>query len=51
MRCAQALGIAVKLTFQGQNQFWLAETYYCILVRRLPRHTHALWRTLFLSVV
>ncbi|KAK9837234.1 hypothetical protein WJX81_000514 [Elliptochloris bilobata] len=28
----KALGIAVKLTFQGQNQFWHAETYYCILI-------------------
>ena len=47
MRCAQALGIAVKLTLQGQNQFWLAETYYCILVRRLfgtllPCRAHSL---------
>ncbi len=33
---AQALGIALKLTLQGQNQFWLAETYYCILVRLEP---------------
>ena len=32
-RWAQALGIALKLTLQGQNQFWHAETYYCILVR------------------
>ena len=28
----QALGIALKLTFQGDNQFQFAETYYCILV-------------------
>lgn len=28
----QALGIALKLTFQGQNQFVFIETYFCILV-------------------
>lgn len=35
---AQALGIAVKLTLQGQNQFWHVETYYCILVRFKGQH-------------
>lgn len=29
----QALGIALKLTLQGQNQLMYPETYYCILVR------------------
>jgi hypothetical protein len=33
---AQALGIALKLTLQGANQFVHAETYFCILVRRSP---------------
>ena len=28
----QALGIALKLTFQGENQFVFIETYFCILV-------------------
>ncbi|KAK9916826.1 hypothetical protein WJX75_007477 [Coccomyxa subellipsoidea] len=28
----KALGIALKLTFQGQNQFTYLETYFCILV-------------------
>ena len=28
----QALGIALKLTLQGQNQFIYPETYYCIVV-------------------
>ncbi|CAL8467064.1 g6600 [Coccomyxa elongata] len=28
----KALGIALKLTFQGQNQFVFIETYFCILV-------------------
>ena len=28
----QALGIALKLTLQGQNQFWYPQTYYCIVV-------------------
>ncbi len=28
----KALGIALKLTFQGQNQFVFLETYFCILV-------------------
>ena len=32
----QALGIAVKLTFQGNNQFRYRETYYCILVGNKP---------------
>ncbi len=30
--CMQALGIALKLSLQGQNQFIYSETYYCILV-------------------
>lgn len=29
----QALGIALKLTFAGQNQFGFMQTYFCILVR------------------
>ena len=29
----QALGIAMKLTFHGENQFVFIETYFCILVR------------------
>lgn len=28
----QALGIALKLTFGGDNQFAFAQTYFCILV-------------------
>ena len=32
----QALGIALKLTFQGENQFVFIETYFCILVRSVP---------------
>ncbi|KAK9825582.1 hypothetical protein WJX74_007480 [Apatococcus lobatus] len=31
MSC-KALGIALKLTFQGQNQFVYAESYYCLLI-------------------
>ncbi|KAK9867792.1 hypothetical protein WJX84_007712 [Apatococcus fuscideae] len=31
MSC-KALGIALKLTFQGQNQFQYAESYYCLLI-------------------
>lgn len=31
--CLQALGIALKLTFTGQNQFTTPEAYFCILVR------------------
>ncbi len=33
MVALQALGIAMKLTFQGENQFVFIETYFCILVR------------------
>ena len=29
----QALGIALKLTFSGNNQFAFLETYYCVAVR------------------
>ena len=32
----QALGIALKLTFQGENQFVFIETYFCILVSATP---------------
>ena len=32
----QALGIALKLTFQGENQFVYIETYFCILVGATP---------------
>ena len=32
----QALGIALKLTFQGENQFVFIETYFCILVSTIP---------------
>ncbi|KAK9801955.1 hypothetical protein WJX73_010322 [Symbiochloris irregularis] len=28
----KALGIGLKLTFQGNNQFWYPEFYYCIVV-------------------
>ena len=28
----QALGIALKLTFSGSNQFAFLETYYCVAV-------------------
>lgn len=30
---AQALGIALKLTFQGDNQFVYPQIYFCVLVR------------------
>ena len=33
----QALGIALKLTVQGQNQFIYPETYYCIVVGLLAQ--------------
>ena len=33
MAALQALGIALKLTLQGANQFVHVETYFCILVR------------------
>jgi len=33
MSC-KGLGIAVKLTLEGSNQFLFPETYFCILVRR-----------------
>jgi len=41
-RAFQALGIALKLTAQGNNQLWHIETGYCIDVRlillRWPAH-------------
>ena len=33
MSC-KALGIALKLTFQGDNQLVYVETHFCFLVRR-----------------
>ena len=41
----QALGIAVKLTFSGDNQFWFPETYYCIVVS-LGRVLVCVWHCL-----
>jgi hypothetical protein len=34
-RPLQALGIALKLTFQGDNQLLFSETYVCVLVSAL----------------
>ena len=30
--CLQALGIALKLTFEGDNQFVYPQIYFCLLV-------------------
>lgn len=37
----QALGIALKLTLQGANQFVHVETYFCILVGPFPASPRA----------
>lgn len=38
----QALGIALKLTFQGDNQLVYVETHVCLAVGRRHRHSQVL---------
>lgn len=40
----QALGIALKLTYEGTDQLWHQETAYCVVVRTLsPNEKEGLW--------
>lgn len=40
----QALGIALKLTYEGSDQLWHLETAYCVLVRtQSPDEKKGFW--------